>query len=151
MANDAMGQHPLAIGKVRYVGEAVAVVVTERALPGRGRVELVSVDYDPLPAVIGFTAALADDTILFESVGTNVTTHFGERDKLRADLFEGCEAVVTQTIINQRVAPAPMECRAAAAVWGEDGRLTAWMPNQGAQGTKGGWPGSSAWRPAWSG
>ena len=74
---------------------------------------------------------------MFESVGTNVTTHFGERDKLRADLFEGCEAVVTQTIINQRVAPAPMEGRAAAAVWGEDGRLTAWIPNQGAQGTKG--------------
>ena len=39
--------------------------------------------------------------------------------------------------MNQRVAPAPMETRAAAAVWGEDGRLTAWIPNQGAQGTQG--------------
>ena len=51
-------------------------------------------------------------------------------------MFAGCEAVVTRTIINQRVAPAPMESRAAAAAWGEDGRLTAWIPNQGAQGTK---------------
>ena len=45
--------------------------------------------------------------------------------------------VVSQTIVNQRVAPAPMETRAAAAVWGADGRVTAWIPNQGAQGTRG--------------
>jgi len=137
MTNDAMAQHALAIGTVRYVGEAVAAVLTREPYQGEDAIELVSVDYDPLPPVIGFEAALADDTILFESVGTNVTTHFGERARLRADLFEGCEAVVTQTIINQRLAPAPMESRAAAAVWSEDGRLTAWIPNQGAQGTKG--------------
>ena len=57
---------------------------------------------------------------------------------LKPDLFDGCEVVVSHTIINQRVAPAPMETRAAAAVWGEDGRLTAWIPNQGAQGTSDG-------------
>ena len=55
---------------------------------------------------------------------------------LRQDLFDGCEAVVTHTFMNQRVAPAPMESRAAAAVWGEDGRLTTWIPNQGAQGSR---------------
>ena len=60
---------------------------------------------------------------------------FGRR-QLDEHLFDGCEVVVTRTIVNQRVAPAPMETRAAAAVWGEDGRLTAWIPNQGAQGTK---------------
>ena len=38
--------------------------------------------------------------------------------------------------MNQRVAPAPMEGRAGAAAWGEDGRVTAWIPNQGAQGTR---------------
>src|SRR5262249_5820222 len=37
---------------------------------------------------------------------------------------------------NQRVAPAPMESRAAAAAWGEDGRVVSWIPNQGAQGTR---------------
>src|SRR5262249_15505448 len=55
---------------------------------------------------------------------------------LRADLFDGCDAVVSATIVNQRVAPAPMEGRGAAAVWGADGRLTAWIPNQGAQDTR---------------
>src|SRR6202044_1173362 len=53
------------------------------------------------------------------------------------DLFAGCEVVVSEIIQNRRVAAAPMESRSAAASWGEDGRLTAWIPNQGAQGTKG--------------
>src|SRR5262249_33186274 len=48
----------------------------------------------------------------------------------------GCDVVIRHEVVNQRVAPAPMETRAAAAVWGEDGRLTTWVPNQGAQGTK---------------
>src|SRR6202034_4944118 len=67
----------------------------------------------------------------------NVAAEFGKRADSQDDLFDGCEAVVTATIVNQRVAPAPMESRGAAAVWGDDGRLTAWIPNQGAQGTKG--------------
>src|ERR1700758_3694108 len=70
MTNDAMAQHPLAIGPVRYVGEAGAAVPTREPYQGEDAIELVSVDYAPLPAVIGFKAALADDTILFESAGT---------------------------------------------------------------------------------
>ncbi len=62
---------------------------------------------------------------------------FGDAAALDEQLFDGCDAVVRHTIINQRVAPAPLEVRAAAAAWGDDGRLTAWIPNQGAQGTRG--------------
>jgi aerobic carbon-monoxide dehydrogenase large subunit len=51
------------------------------------------------------------------------------------DPFADCEVVVTQEILNQRVAVAPLEVRSAAAAW-IDGRLTAWIPNQGAQGTQ---------------
>jgi len=65
-----------------------------------------------------------------------VAATFGDPAALQDDLFDGCEVVVRRTILNQRVAPAPMETRAAAAEWGEDGRLTAWIPNQGAQGTR---------------
>jgi carbon-monoxide dehydrogenase large subunit len=135
MMNQEMFQWPLATDTVRYVGEPVAVVVTAEPYQGEDAMELVSVDYDPLPAVIGYPAALAGGTLLFPSAGTNVTAEFGNRGKQRDDLFDGCEAVVTATIVNQRVAPAPMESRGAAAVWGDDGRLTAWVPNQGAQGT----------------
>src|ERR1700733_12374422 len=129
-----MIQRLLATDKVRFVGEPVAVVVTEHPYQGEDALELVSVDYDPLPAVLGYDAD--DASLLFEDAGTNVAGWWGDPSQLKPDLFDGCEVVVSQTIINQRVAPAPMETRAAAAVWGEDGRLTAWIPNQGAQGTK---------------
>jgi carbon-monoxide dehydrogenase large subunit len=129
--------HPLlATDKVRYVGEPVAVVVTEQPYQGEDALELVSVDYDPLPAVLGFEPG--DETLLHEAAGTNIAGRWGDPSALKPDLFDDCEVVVSRTIINQRVAPAPMETRAAAAVWGEDGRLTAWVPNQGAQGTRDG-------------
>jgi carbon-monoxide dehydrogenase large subunit len=132
--NAEMSQRLLATDKVRYVGEPVAVVVTEHPYQGEDALELVQVDYEPLPAVLGF--APADDSLLFEAAGTNLAGEWGNESQLQADLFEGCEVVVQHTIVNQRVAPAPMETRAAAAVWGEDGRLTTWVPNQGAQGTR---------------
>ena len=137
LLNQQMEQRLLATDVVRYVGEAVAIVVTEHPYQGEDAVELVEVDYDLLPAVVGLEAAAADEVLLFEEAGTNVAAVFGDRAALKADLFEGCDAVVSRTVVNQRVAPAPMESRAAAAVWGEDGRLTAWIPNQGAQGTRG--------------
>ena len=46
------------------------------------------------------------------------------------DLFDGCDVVVRQRIVNQRVAPCPLEVRAAAAFWGDDGRLTQWASTQ---------------------
>jgi aerobic carbon-monoxide dehydrogenase large subunit len=133
--NKQMVQRLLATDKVRYVGEPVAAVVVEEPYQGEDALELVAVDYDPLPAVLGYDPS--DDSLLFEEAGSNVAGWWGNPADLKADLFDGCEVVVSQTIINQRVAPAPMETRGAAAVWGEDGRLTAWIPNQGAQGTKG--------------
>jgi carbon-monoxide dehydrogenase large subunit len=97
----------------------------------------VDIDYEPLPPVIDMTEAATDGSpLLFPAAGTNVAASFGDRAAMAADLFDGCEVVVSRTIANQRVAPAPMETRAAAAVWGADGRLTAWIPNQGAQGTR---------------
>ena len=137
MLNAKMPQPLLANGTVRYVGEPVAVVVTEQPHQGEDAAELVAVDYDPLPAVVDVAAAAADEVVLFADAGTNVAAVFGDAATLTADLFDGCEVVVSAAIVNQRVAAAPMETRAAAAVWGEDGRLTTWIPNQGAQMTRG--------------
>jgi carbon-monoxide dehydrogenase large subunit len=134
--NQQMSRRILATDKVRYVGDPVAVVVTEQAYQGEDAVELVDVDYDVLPAVVGFADSVSGKVLLYEEAGTNVAANFGDASKLDEHLFDECEVVTTRTILNQRVAPAPMETRAAAAAWGEDGRLTAWIPNQGAQGTK---------------
>jgi aerobic carbon-monoxide dehydrogenase large subunit len=135
LMNPKMTRTILASDKVRFVGEPVAVVVTEDPYQGEDAIELVDVDYDPLPAVIDFDDALADKVLVFEDAGTNVVANFGDAGSLQKDLFDDCEVVVSHTFTNQRVAPAPMESRAAAAVW-EDGRLISWIPNQGAQGSR---------------
>jgi len=139
MINAQMGQPLLATDTVRYVGEPLAVVITEHRYQGEDAADLVDVDYDMRPAVVDMTEALdkASPAVLFPAAGTNVAASFGDRALLAADLFDGREVVVSRTIVNQRVAPAPLETRAAAASWDEDGKLTAWIPNQGAQGTKG--------------
>jgi carbon-monoxide dehydrogenase large subunit len=132
-----MTQPLLARDVVRYAGEPVAVIVTEQAYQGEDAAELADVDYDPLPVVMDMSHALTDDAErLFPAAGTNVAATFGDPETFDSGLFEGCEVVVSRTIENQRVAPAPMETRAAAAAWGGDGRLTAWIPNQGAQHTR---------------
>jgi aerobic carbon-monoxide dehydrogenase large subunit len=136
--NQAMLQTWLASDTVRFVGEPVAAVVTEEMYQGEDAIELVDVDYEFLPAVVNMNDALSGAKgLLFPEAGTNLICTFGDQSASNPDLFDGCEVVASATIQNTRVAPAPMETRATAAVWGEDGRLTAWIPNQGAQGTKG--------------
>ena len=125
----------MADGVVRFVGEPVAVVVTQELNQGEDVAELVEVEYEPLPAVVDPRIAAEDSVLLFPDVGTNVAAEFRPEHQ-NPHLFDDCEVVVTHEMVNQRIAPAPMETRAAAAVWGADGRLTAWIPNQGAQGTK---------------
>ena len=134
MIDSGFSRPVLATDTVRFVGEPVAVVITTEASQGEDAAELVVVEYDPLPPVIDPNAAAGDEVLLFPEVGTN--TCFALPTPPNEELFAGCDVVVRQEVLNQRVAPAPMETRAAAAVWGEDGRLTAWLPNQGAQGSK---------------
>ncbi|HEY5334432.1 MAG TPA: xanthine dehydrogenase family protein molybdopterin-binding subunit [Mycobacteriales bacterium] len=131
----AMAQPLLAAGVVRFVGQPVAVVLTDEAYEGEDAAELVEVDYDPLPALVDVHASLAGDVLLFPDHGSNVAMALG--GPFEDATFADCEVVVRREIVNQRVAPAPLEVRAAAAVWGDDGRLTLWIPNQGAQGAKG--------------
>jgi len=129
-------------GRVHFVGDLVAVVLTEERYQGEDAAEQVVVDIDPLPAVVTTKAAATDETVLFPEVGTNKVAAFGE--PAPEDFFADCEVVVRREIVNQRVAAAPLETRAASAAWGEDGRVTIWCTNQGAQQAKGqiaGWLG----------
>ena len=136
--NQAMLAPLLATDTVRFVGEPVVAVVTEEMYQGEDAIELVDIDYDIQPAVATMQQALSGERgLLFPDAGSNVVCTFGDASASNPDLFAGCEVVVSKVIQNQRVAPAPMESRSGAAAWGEDGRLTAWIPNQGAQGTKG--------------
>jgi carbon-monoxide dehydrogenase large subunit len=120
----------LATDRVRYVGESVALVLTEHGSQGEDAAELVSVDYEPLPAVVSLDDALAGRTLLFPGTDSNVVNSGG--DPAPADAFSGCDVMIERTFPNQRVAPVPLEVRAAAARWA-DGRLTVWASTQNAQ------------------
>jgi carbon-monoxide dehydrogenase large subunit len=123
----------LAADRVRYVGEPVAMVLTDDSYQGEDAAELVSVDYEPLPAVIGIDGGLDGGTLLFDGTESNVVvTKDTPADETA---FDGCEVVVERTIVNQRLAPMPMEGRAAAARWA-DGKLTFWVSTQNAQITR---------------
>src|SRR6184192_1579644 len=90
----------LAGGVVRYVGEPVALVLTEERYQLADAAELVDIDYDPLEAVASIGAALADETLLYPETGSNVVQVNGAAEFDDA-IFEGCDVVVTQTIVNQ--------------------------------------------------
>ena len=126
-----MGRPILAADKVRFVGDPVAIVVTEQSYEGEDAVELVDVDYDPLPAVIDLDDAASDQVLLYEEAGTNVTANFGDPSSLDEHLFDGCAVVTTRTILNQRVAPAPMETRPPRPPWDSSGRRPRGYRTQG--------------------
>jgi carbon-monoxide dehydrogenase large subunit len=133
MLNMQMTRPWLAAGKVRFVGEPVAMVVAETRAAAVDAAELVAVDYEPLPAVVDPEAAGSPDApLLFEEVGTNCAMDLGAMMGYSPapDFFDGCDVVVGQRIVNHRVAPCPMEPRAVASVWGDDGRLTHWASTQ---------------------
>src|ERR1700754_2051402 len=121
-ANPGMVRPWLATDKVRFVGEPVAAVLTEHPYQGQDAADLVEVDYDPLPAVVDPREALKDEVLLFEEVGTNLAGGFGHDKEFDEHFFDGCEVVVTRDIVNQRLAAAPLETRAAGAVGGGEGR-----------------------------
>jgi aerobic carbon-monoxide dehydrogenase large subunit len=120
----------LARDQVRYVGQPVALVISDNCYGGEDAAELVEVDYEALAAVIGIEAALAESALVHPASGSNIVMSQGEPADPRP--FDRCEVVVRQALVNPRVAPVPLECRAAAASWA-DGRLTMWLSTQNAQ------------------
>jgi len=136
--NPMVARGLLAIDKVRFVGEPVAVVVTSDPRVGEDAAERVIVDYDVLPAVVDMEDALTTSTLIHESAGSNVvfdTTVLGIPENSGDAFFEGCEVVVKGRFLNQRVAPCPLEVRGSAVAW-VDGRLHQWLSTQAAQGAK---------------
>ena len=128
----------LAIGKVRYVGEPIVAIVAESPTAAADAAALVDIDYDPLPAQVGIEESMVSTDLLYDAAGSNVvfaSTALGMPGITNDSFFEDCEVVVEQRIVNNRVAPCPLEVRSSAAAW-VDGRLIEWTSNQNAQGTK---------------
>jgi carbon-monoxide dehydrogenase large subunit len=130
---EAMRRPYVARGVVRYVGQPVVAVIAESRAAGTDAADLVFVDYDPLPSVNDPEEALHDEIVLFPDAGTNVVMRFAS--KTSAD-FSGCEVVVEERIVNQRMSAAPIEGRSGAAYWTADGRLVHYSACQGAHPTR---------------
>jgi carbon-monoxide dehydrogenase large subunit len=112
--NEACARSPLATDKVRFVGEAVAMVVAATEAQALDAAEAVVVDYDALPAAADMLDAVADGAPLqFEQLGTNVVAGMAGSGP---DPLEGAERVVRARLENQRVAVVPMEGDAIAAI-----------------------------------
>jgi carbon-monoxide dehydrogenase large subunit len=128
LLNQQMAQPWLARDVVRYVGEPVVAIVTETQAQGADAAELVFIDYEPLPVLVDPEEAIDSSTVLHPEAGSNVSfeLQFGQDESL----FDDCEVVVRQRVNNQRVAPCPLEVRAVAARWEDDGRLTQWSSTQ---------------------
>jgi carbon-monoxide dehydrogenase large subunit len=133
---ESMARPLLARDAVRFVGEPVAAVVAETRTQAVDALDAVVVDYDPLPPVVDPEAAIDGRALLFPDAGTNVAMQapFRHGD----ELFDGCDVVVTQRIVNCRVAPAPLEVRAGASRIDDDGRLTQWACTQNPHATRNG-------------
>ncbi|MGI9595997.1 MAG: xanthine dehydrogenase family protein molybdopterin-binding subunit, partial [Acidimicrobiales bacterium] len=134
MLNQDMTRTWLATDRVRFVGEPIVAIVTETREQGVDAAELAIIDFDQLPVVLDPLEAMNDEILLFPEAGTNVTFAI-PADPANAEMFDDCEVVVDLQFRNQRLAPAPLEPRAAAARW-DDGRLTQWSSTQGAHGTR---------------
>ncbi len=119
---------PLARGKVRFVGDIVAVVVADSREQAADAAEMVEVDYDPLPAVVDMEAALADDApVLFEAHGSNLIfeTAIGADE----DPLDGAARVVEGRVESQRLAGVPMEPNGCVAI-PEGDHMTVWISSQ---------------------
>jgi carbon-monoxide dehydrogenase large subunit len=127
---DGMVRPLVATDVVRFAGEIVAVVVSDDRASGLDAAELVTVDYDPLPALLSVDESVKEEIVLFSELGTNVANRGGGYSEWDEGVFEGCDVVVSDVIESQRMAAAPIEPRSAAAQVDDDGRLTLWLTCQ---------------------
>ena len=123
---------PLAKDIVRYVGECVAVVVAETRYLAQDALELIDVDYEPLPAVVDPPRAVtAGAPQLHPDIPGNQAFHWTVAGGDVDAAFAAAEVVVKERIIQQRLIPTAMEPRSAVAQFlPATGELTLWNTTQ---------------------
>jgi carbon-monoxide dehydrogenase large subunit len=135
--NHLMGQREtpyfaLAIDRVRYAGEAVALIVAESQYLAEDARDEVDVEYDVLPAVASVDAATAENAaLLYDDWPDNVAgvyeNEMGDVDAA----FAEADAVVEERFDLQRIFGCPLETRGVVAEWGQwSEELTLWSSTQ---------------------
>ncbi|MEM9714468.1 MAG: molybdopterin cofactor-binding domain-containing protein, partial [Actinomycetota bacterium] len=113
---------PLATDRVRFVGEAIAVVFAESVAAGADAAATIWAEIEPLPAQVDAEASLAPDAeVVFPEHGDNLALSIPAESAI--DLEARSATVVRGRYVNQRMAVAPMEPDCFAAAPDDDGRL----------------------------
>jgi carbon-monoxide dehydrogenase large subunit len=120
---------PMATEEVRYVGEAVAVVVARDRYEAADAAAAVDVEYDPLPAVLDMRDALAEGSPKVHEAGNkSYEWVFEQGDVIAA--FRDAPVVIERTYRQQRLIPCAMEPRAVVASCDVAGEVTLWSATQ---------------------
>jgi aerobic carbon-monoxide dehydrogenase large subunit len=124
--------YALAHDKVRYVGEAVAVVVAEDKYTAHKAAELVEVDYEELPVIADAEQGMAPGAPLIEPAwGTNLVMERVSETGDLASAFGGADGVIKGCLSTQRYSASPMEPRGYAANYDSfRDQLTMWASTQ---------------------
>jgi aerobic carbon-monoxide dehydrogenase large subunit len=126
-------RHALAVGTVRFVGEAVAAVIAQTIAQARDAMEAIEIRYDPLPSVVDATDAVAPGAPQAWPAATgNIAAEARHGDAAATEAaFRKAAHVVTLDIVNQRLAPSPIEPRAIVASYDAlSDRITLRVSNQ---------------------
>ncbi|KUI04254.1 xanthine dehydrogenase [Mycolicibacterium acapulense] len=121
---------PLAEGEVKFVGDPVALVVADSRYLAEDAVDLVDVDYEPLPAVADFTKAVGSSVVVHEAYPDNVAGGMGGAPP-DEETFATAACVASANVYQQIHAPVPIECRGMVVEWTPaTEELTLWASTQ---------------------
>ena len=121
---------PLAEHEVKFVGDPVALVVAENRYVAEDAIELVDVDYDPLPAIADVTRAVGSDVVVHDAYPDNVAGGLAGAPP-DEDTFAAASCLVSERIYQQTHVPVPIETRGLVVEWvSTTDELTLWASTQ---------------------
>src|SRR5918996_1438831 len=122
----------LALDKVCYVGEGVAAVVAEDRYTARDALDLIRVEYEPLPVVSDPEKALAPESpVIHSEWPDNVAFRSEQKQGNLTRAFKEAHSIVRQRLVHQRLAPIAIESRGVLAHYlSSDKELTVWSSTQ---------------------
>ena len=121
---------PLADGEVKFVGDPIALVIAENRYIAEDAVDLVDVDYEPLPAIADFRNAVNSDVVVHDAYPDNVAGGMAGMPP-DEEIFANAAYVVSENIYQQTYVPVPIETRGMVIEWiASSGELTMWASTQ---------------------
>ncbi|KAA0109295.1 xanthine dehydrogenase family protein molybdopterin-binding subunit [Mycolicibacterium sp. P1-5] len=121
---------PLAEGEAKFVGDPVAIVIAENRYLAEDALELVDVDYEPLPAIADFTRAVGHEAVVHEAYPDNVAGGLAGAPP-DEEAFAAAAYVADEQIYQQTHVPVPIETRGLVVEWvAATGELTLWASTQ---------------------